>query len=523
MGWHEIKKVLRIVMMTTIALAGLSSVHAASVEKLLMPGPVVKGHIKQEDTCAQCHDRSNVRTQTSLCLDCHKVIATDVRTSKGFHGRMPNASTGECRVCHTEHKGREADIVQLNRPQFDHHQTDFALEGAHTSLVCEACHKKGESWRKAPPTCIGCHKADDVHKGQFTQACSECHSSLSWTGGKFDHNKTDLKLTGAHETVTCDACHLAGHYKQTPKSCVACHMTDDEHRGSRGEDCAKCHTTKEWKTAKYDHLKETRYALLGVHADINCLACHRNGNYKEKIPKDCNGCHKADDTHAGRFGMKCYECHDSQEWHPVKYDHAVAAKFPLVDVHAKMDCYACHTAVVAKQKLAKDCIGCHRSGDPHAGKLKGGCDACHGQHSWNSDILFDHDLTKYPLLGLHRVVSCAQCHATYAFDKAPLTCIECHSRDDVHKGGLGKKCETCHSPNGWPLWIFDHAKDAHFPLLGAHAKLQCVACHREDPGIVKTPKQCGGCHHKDDRHLGQYGAQCDHCHSAYSWKGARIQ
>ncbi len=76
--------------------------------------------------------------------------------------------------------------------------------------------------------------------------------------------------------MTCNACHIGGHYKATPKSCVGCHATDDEHRGSRGTDCAKCHVTKEWKTAKFDHLKETGYELLGVHAKIDCLACHRS-------------------------------------------------------------------------------------------------------------------------------------------------------------------------------------------------------------------------------------------------------
>ena len=114
---------------------------------------------------------------------------------------------------------------------------------------------------------------------------------------------------------------------------------------------------------------------------------------------------------------------------------------------------------IATQKLAKDCAGCHRSEDPHGGKLKDGCETCHGQQTWRSDIVFDHDLTDFPLLGLHRVVSCAQCHATLAFNRAPATCVDCHSHDDVHKGGLGKKCETCHSPNGWPLWTFDHAKE----------------------------------------------------------------
>jgi hypothetical protein len=73
------------------------------------------------------------------------------------------------------------------------------------------------------------------------------------------------------------------------------------------------------------------------------------------------------------------------------------------------------------------------------------------------------------------------------------------------------------------MWVFDHAKEAHFPLVGAHAKLQCAQCHLEPPGSGKMSQQCGTCHHKDDRHLGQYGAQCDRCHTIYSWKGARIQ
>ncbi len=507
-----------------MACIAATTAFAASVETLLMPGQVTRAHEKQEQNCTNCHDRSNVRTQSSLCLDCHKDVAADVRDHRGFHGRMANSGAGECRACHTEHKGRAADIVQLNPARFDHHLTDFALEGAHSALECDGCHKTGQAWRKAPATCVGCHKADDVHRGQFTKSCGECHSAMSWAGGKFDHDKTDFKLTGAHAALTCDACHVAGRYKPTPKTCVGCHATDDEHRGSRGADCGKCHVTKEWKTAKYDHLKETGYELLGEHAKTDCLSCHRSGNYKDKIPKDCNGCHRADDAHAARFGAKCGDCHDNEHWRlATAYDHAARHKFALVGAHAKIDCHTCHTAAVADQKLAKDCIGCHRSEDPHGGKIEGSCDSCHGQNTWRADLLFDHDLSKFPLLGLHRVVSCAQCHTTLAYGRAPAACAGCHSHDDVHKGGLGKKCENCHSPNGWPLWVFDHAKQAHFALVGAHAKLQCAACHREPPGTVKMSQQCGACHHKDDRHLGEYGAQCDRCHTAYSWKGARIQ
>ena len=264
--------------------------------------------------------------------------------------------------------------------------------------------------------------------------------------------------------MTCNACHIAGHYKPTPKTCVGCHATDDEHRGSRGADCAKCHVTKEWKTAKFDHLKETGYALLGVHAKIDCLACHRSGNYKDKIPKDCNGCHQADDAHAARFGAKCEDCHDNDRWQPVTLRSYGAAQICAASARTPRSTATSATpAVAATQKLAKDCVGCHRSEDPHGGKLQGGCETCHGQNSWRSEIAFDHDLTDFPLLGLHRVVSCAQCHATLAFGRAPPTCVDCHSHDDVHKGGLGKKCESCHSPNGWPLWSFRSRQGNSFP------------------------------------------------------------
>ncbi len=510
-------------MMTVISMISISGARAASVEKLLMPGPVTRAHEKQEQDCANCHDRSNKRSQSELCMDCHKDIASDVRAHHGYHGRMPNAGVGECRACHSDHKGRTADIVQFGRVQFDHKLTEFELEGAHRSLECASCHKSGEAWRKAPGTCIGCHKADDVHRGQFEQSCGDCHGSLSWAGGRFDHGKTDFKLTGAHTGATCDACHVGGRYKSTPQSCNGCHATDDEHRGSRGEECGKCHTTREWKSAKYDHLKETGYELLGVHADLDCLSCHRGGNYKEKIPKDCAGCHRADDAHAARLGAKCDDCHGNEHWKPVNYDHLARHKFALIGAHALIACDACHTAPTATQKLGTKCVDCHRAEDVHAGKLSGGCQTCHGQEGWRKGVSFDHDLSDYPLLGLHRVVSCAQCHATLAFPNSPRTCIGCHSREDVHKGGLGKKCESCHSTNGWAVWSFDHGKETGFALRGAHARLQCADCHHEPPGTVKTSPLCIACHRKDDRHLGAYGEQCDRCHTSYAWKSARIQ
>src|SRR5579864_6472944 len=196
---QRLSSFLGVVWMAIVFCSASPSAWATTVEKLLMPGKVSRAHVKQEEGCGNCHDRTNTVTQTSLCLDCHKPIAQDVREHRGYHGRMANATAGECRACHTEHKGRDADIVQLSRAAFDHHLTDFPLEGAHIPLSCDSCHKPGESWRKAAAKCVSCHKDDDVHKGQFTQSCGDCHSQVSWTGGKFDHDKTDFRLTGAHQ------------------------------------------------------------------------------------------------------------------------------------------------------------------------------------------------------------------------------------------------------------------------------------------------------------------------------------
>ena len=86
------------------------------------------------------------------------------------------------------------------------------------------------------------------------------------------------------------------------------------------------------------------FALNGAHSTITCNACHTTANFKDKIPKDCIGCHRAQDSHATRFGTDCVSCHSEVHWKPVQYDHLKSAKFALLGAHAKLDCHTCHTA-----------------------------------------------------------------------------------------------------------------------------------------------------------------------------------
>jgi hypothetical protein len=487
-----------------------------------MPGKLSAAHEKYEEQCTLCHDRSDRNRQTHLCLDCHQEIAGDVREKRGFHGHLPGIEAGQCRACHAEHLGREANIVKLVREQFNHESTDYPLRGAHANVVCDSCHAAGKRYREAPKECVACHRKEEPHEGKLGRDCGSCHDTSAWRHIGYDHDKTAFALHDRHAEVPCAACHFGNRYKDTPKECVSCHEPDDVHHGDRGTKCAECHITKNWKTSKFDHKKETGFALLGVHERIACNDCHRTGNFKDKLPKECNGCHQAQDSHAGRLGRECDRCHGNEKWKPATFEHARDTKWPLTGRHEKVACHTCHTANVATQKLPTECIGCHRPNDVHAGKLGKDCEQCHTTSGWRSSVTFDHDLTNYPLVGLHVAVPCEQCHLTRAYRDVGKECIDCHKKDDVHKGNLGKECTRCHSPNGWKLWEFDHGKETGFALSGAHGKLACEACHRRPPDEVKLKHDCLSCHEKDDVHLGAYGRQCDRCHSTVTWKGARV-
>lgn len=514
------------IMAAAFALAtplGGAAARAAGLETLLMPGEVIAGHAEFEEACGKCHDRTDRDRQSALCADCHEAVAADLRSGRGFHGRQGGGDRIQCRACHTEHKGRDADIVKLMRPAFDHSRTDFALQGAHATAACESCHATGKRFREAGGACSDCHRKDEPHGGQLGSDCSACHEATSWAGGRFDHARTRFPLKDAHAGTACGACHLDNHFRGTPSQCASCHAPDDVHRGNRGPDCASCHGTAGWKTSRFDHERETGFALQGAHATLDCKACHTTPNLEDPLPRDCAGCHGTDDAHASRFGVTCDRCHGTGAWNPSTFDHLRDGRFALEGGHAKLGCHACHTAVVADQKLGADCVSCHRTRDVHAGRLGTDCAKCHGVDGWRSNVVFDHDLTEFPLVGLHAAVPCHECHAVATYAGIDQDCYGCHQREDRHKGGLGRDCEACHSPNGWRLWQFDHEKAGGFALLGAHARTACDDCHKQPPEVVKLAGDCASCHAQDDVHLGQFGRQCQRCHGSVTFKGARMR
>ncbi len=167
--------------------------------------------------------------------------------------------------------------------------------------------------------------------------------------------------------------------------------------------------------------------------------------------------------------------------------------------------------------------------NPH-GPINIPCQNCHTYTSWKpirGIPEFNHSQTSYPLVGMHRQVPCMRCHTSLAFSKVSETCSQCHA--DIHRGQFGSDCAKCHSVKGWNVTmkqIQDHAN--RFPLIGAHALLDCVACHTGAATGQYTglSTECYSCHQKDyltpviNHVTAKFPITCQTCHTMDSWFGA---
>ncbi len=500
--------------LVAFVLASLTSCPAvaASIESLISPGPMSTAHAEWEEECAACHATFDQDRQRQLCLDCHEEIAADLEQGQKFHGVNPAVGTSQCRTCHVEHEGREFDSTGLVEATFDHSLTEFELTGAHVGINCHSCHDSEVLYRDTESTCFSCHEDDDRHEQGLGDDCATCHSPQAWSNTTFDHlESTDYELLGAHAEQQCNGCHIDEQYEDTPTDCVDCHKFDDVHEGARGAECDQCHSNDDWQTNKFDHFEETGFELVAGHDELSCSACHLRNMQLETPPTTCVGCHSADDVHSGARGENCAECHETTTW-KIEFDHEDRSGFALAGAHAELRCESCHGSDISAP-LEADCEGCHEQDDPHEGSL-GACDSCHSDVGWYEEIVFDHEFMRFPLVGLHKLASCDQCHETLRFDTAPDQCIECHREDEKHFGKFGEECANCHNSGGWELWQFDHDTQTAFVLSGAHEDLICASCHSKDsPRAENLETGCVSCHLADDRHNGQFGRSCDRCHT----------
>jgi hypothetical protein len=562
-----------------------------SAQAQISPGPLSRAHQTLEGSthCASCHKFGG---QAALkCLECHTEIAARLNAHRGLHASygLNPASSQECAKCHSEHNGEDFPLVKWTPTPtgFDHSKTGYRLQGKHAALRCNQCHTadriapmerlsiqvrdRSRTFLGLPQACTTCHK--DEHNRRLGANCQQCHNFEDWKNvAQFDHNKAKYPLTGLHAQVTCQKCHTPGPDNKPRyvglvfSKCTDCHA--DPHKGTFAQTCQSCHSTSGWKRVslqkvneKFDHSK-TRYPLIGKHQSVDCLACHKGGDFKKPLAfQKCADCHQ--DIHSGQFarrpsGIECSACHTLDGFKPSKFDvkeHATSA-YPLEAKHSSVPCAQCHIPkgrdTLYKIAFAK-CMDCHK--DEHQGQFAQApylnrCEQCHNLKGYRPSTftLARHKETRFILNGSHVATACGDCHKERPTPEKPhlvlyrfedRRCTVCHN--DPHKGqfqdrmrhsrpdGSPAGCEACHSTVSWKdLQKFDHSKTS-FPLLGAHRGTACIDCHK--PPNMETrmmnvdfkaaPNKCEQCH--EDIHGKQFAnanriTPCAECHNSTKWK-----
>jgi hypothetical protein len=414
--------------------------------------------------CASCHVNAAVGQFAGLRTDCVSCHLQDYQNTKssGLDHTALNFST-TCESCH--------GVDSWFGASFDHAKvTGFSLVGAHSKLMCTACHIGGR-FQGTPADCYSCHIND--YKGTsnpnhvaagFPTTCQTCHNTISWQGARFDHNTfTKFPLTGAHITVPCSSCHIGNKFAGTPTNCYGCHQKDyqgttNPNHVSAGfpTDCSVCHSTVNWNGANFNHAT-TGFSLTGAHTTLACQSCHVNNNYALTDPT-CKACHMPNYTATTNpnhvtagFPTTCETCHNTSSWAGATFNHN-NTPFPLTGAHVSVPCTSCHINNVFAG-TPTDCYSCHKvqyQGTTSPNHVAAGfpttCQTCHTTASWLG-ATFNHTWFQIP----HHNAQCSDCHSNSS-NYTIFVCTNCHTQaatDPRHQGVQGyvwnsANCYSCH-------------------------------------------------------------------------------
>jgi hypothetical protein len=464
-GWSVVAILAAALLAAAAPLLTPPPAQAQSVGGFVSPGALARPHAELEGItrCNKCHE-PGAGVTAERCLACHESVQDQIDARSGYHADRDEL----CERCHPDHKGLDFEMVQLDEQSFAHQSTGFALRGVHAELSCDKCHTEPEVWTGLDSGCRSCHEdphGADASSRTLLDDCRACHDDDDWKAlplppALFDHDDPqacDYPLQGRHAEVACAECH--GQMRFVPVEhgeCVDCHR--DVHRGQFDpRPCDACHDVQraDFRLPGFDHAA-TRYPLQGRHREVVCSKCHGRGERAR---------------YAGLPFGRCDDCHE--------------------DVHeeqfAPRDCDACHRVDVAGFVVET----------------------------------FDHETTGYPLRGGHVEVTCDKCHGEGETERFAGTafadCADCHQ--DIHDGLFWPDaCATCHpSEADWTVADFDHDR-THYPLDGAHTKVECKACHPERAVGRLLHATCADCHREQDPHRGDADDEsCARCHSTEAW------
>ena len=241
----------------------------------------------------------------------------------------------------------------------------------------------------------------------------------------------------------------------------------------------------------------------------------------------------------GSLSIPCQNCHTLSGWKPIRavpeFDHN-STKYPLRGLHEGVACTQCHTKMVFTN-VGAQCADCHA--DIHKRQMGANCEQCHSVRGWHVSVQqINQHLNRFPLIGAHATVDCDSCHKSAAvgqFQGLSTQCFSCHQQDFINTKSIGidhvalnlpTTCESCHTMDNWMGAKFDHLKFTGFALTGAHATLDCSACHAGGK-FMGAPATCVGCHLADFNKTNNpphaqagFPNTCQTCHNTTSWDQA---
>ena len=449
-------------------------------------------HLEGISNCTHCHILGN-KGSGDKCLACHSEILSRINLQKGYHSSV-DVKGKQCFVCHSEHNGKNFQLIRFDVAKFDHNLTGYSLSVPHAKQECKECHNpefitdpklkaKKSTYMGVNQECLTCHT--DYHMRTLSSSCLNCHNPDSFLpASKFNHNNTKFQLAGKHKSVECMKCHkiemIDGKKFQQFRgiqysNCTSCHK--DPHQNQFGQNCRQCHSEESFRIVSgirnFDHNK-TNFKLEDKHLIVNCKTCHKT-KFTDPLKHD-----------------RCTDCHP--------------------DYHNKQ---------FVKNGIAPDCSQCH--------SVKG--------FTLFSFTPEDHNLGRFPLQGAHTAIPCYECHKKqdkWNFRMTGINCKDCH--EDIHQSFIQTKyypeanCKTCHTENRWTDISYDHTK-TDFNLTGAHAGKDCRECHfkKSSDGIIRQQfsglsASCSGCH--KDNHFNQFEkngkTECNECHDTGNWKASEF-
>ena len=234
--------------------------------------------------------------------------------------------------------------------------------------------------------------------------------------------------------------------------CLGCHTP---FFGTPSSKCSSCHTPGEigLKGVSGQELAEgpdSTIALLHEElASLSCITCHNDHSLPGKGPlmarmdhgamtaerqNNCKACHAPDmpdDVLHRQTGAGCGQCHDTNRWEHVTFDHE---KWLLADLGRSGSCVGCHITDRPRDLLHRD------AGDA--------CIDCHTTTAWQP-VNFDHE--KWFRFDRSHPARCGICHDNPE-NYRQYSCYGCHehTRRDIarehREEGIGEfsNCVECH-------------------------------------------------------------------------------